>query len=99
MLSHVVLFYTDSNIPDAAKQLIEGCEQYLRPIPGVLQFHVGQPVPSHRPVVDCSYQVALNLVFPDKEAEGIYQEHPLHLEFIDKVFKKVCIKAVVYDFA
>jgi hypothetical protein len=38
-------------------------------------------VPSHRDVVDQSYQVALNLQFASKEAEQAYQVHPLHLEF------------------
>lgn len=99
MLSHVVLFYTDPAQPDAAQQLLDGCEQYLRPIPGVLHYHTGRPVASERPVVDGSYQVALNLIFPSKEAENAYQIHPQHLEFIEKVFKKVCVKAVVYDFA
>ena len=52
----------------------------------------------HRPVVDQSYQVALNLVFPDKKAQDDYQVHPLHVEFVEKVFKRFCQRAVVYDF-
>ena len=99
MFSHVVIFWTDPANPAAADELIAGMEQYLRPIPGVLQFHCGKMVGSHRDVVDQSYQVALNLVFSDKAAEEAYQVHPLHLEFVDKVFKKVCVKAVIYDFA
>jgi hypothetical protein len=54
--------------------------------------------PSERSVVDQSYQVALNLIFPSKAAEQAYQIHPLHLEFIEKAFKPFCQKAVVYDF-
>jgi hypothetical protein len=99
MLSHVVLFYADPAQADAVEQLEAGCEKYLRSIPGVLSYHTGRPVPSHRPVVDGSYSLALNLIFPDKEAESVYQVHPQHLEFIEHVFKKVCVKAVVYDFA
>ena len=85
-------------MPDAAAALIAGAEQYLRPIPGVLQFHIGKMVPSPRPVVDQSYQVALNLVFPSKQAQDDYQVHPLHIEFIEKAFKPNCQKVVVYDF-
>ena len=59
----------------------------------------GRMVPSTRPVVDQSYQVALNLTFEDKEAEAAYQVHPLHLEFVEKVFKPNCQRATVYDFA
>lgn len=99
MFSHVVIFWTDPANAAAPDELIAGMEQYLRPIPGALHFHCGKMVGSHRDVVDQSYQVALNLVFPDKATQDEYQIHPLHLEFIDKVFKKVCVKAVVYDFA
>lgn len=99
MFSHVVIFWTDPANPAGADELLAGMEQYLRPIPGVLTFHCGKMVSSPRPVVDQSYQVALNLVFPDKEAQDAYQIHPLHVEFVEKVFKKVCVKAVVYDFA
>jgi hypothetical protein len=98
MFSHVVIFWTHPEIADAADQLIAGAEKYLRPIPGVLNFHVGRMSPSERPVVDQSYQVALNLVFPSKKAEQEYQVHPLHIEFVEKVFKRCCSKAVVYDF-
>jgi len=99
MFSHVVIFWTDPANPAAADELIAGMEQYLRPIPGVLQLHCGKMVPSHRDVVDQSYQVAVNLLFSDKDAQDAYQVHPLHVEFLEKVFRRVCVKAVVYDFA
>jgi hypothetical protein len=49
--------------------------------------------------VDQSYQVALNIVFTDKQTQDVYQEHPLHLEFVEKAFKPNCAKVIVYDFA
>lgn len=98
MLSHVVIFWTHPENPVAASQLLAGIEQYLRPIPGTLFFHCGHMSPSHRPVVEQSYQIALNIIFPSKESEKAYQVHPLHLEFLEKVFKPLCLKATVYDF-
>jgi hypothetical protein len=98
MFSHVVIFWAKPEVPDAAEQLLAGAEKYLRPIPGVLSFHVGRMSSSTRPVVDQSYQVALNLIFPSKTAEQEYQVHPLHIEFVEKVFKPCCSKAIVYDF-
>lgn len=56
-------------------------------------------VPSERPVVDQSYQVGLNVIFDTKQAQDEYQVHPQHIEFIEKVFKPMCEKVVVYDFA
>lgn len=98
MFSHVVIFWTDPANPKAADELLAGAEKYLRSIPGVLHFHVGRMATSHRPVVDQSYQVALNLVFPSKQAQDEYQAHPQHVEFVEKVFKPRCHKVVVYDF-
>ena len=98
MFSHVVIFWTDPANPKAADEMVAGAEEYLRPIPGVLSFHVGKMVGSHRPVVDQSYQVALNLTFPSKQAQDDYQVHPRHIEFVEKVFKPLCRKVVVYDF-
>ena len=98
MFSHVVIFWTKPDVPDATEKLLAGAEQYLKPCPGVLHYHCGKMVPSHRDVVDQSYQVALNLVFEDKAAQDAYQEHPLHVDFIEKVFKPCCERVVVYDF-
>ena len=98
MFSHVVIFWTDPAQPNAVAELIAGAEKYLKPIPGVLQFHVGKMVRSHRPVVDQTFQVALNLVFPTKQAQDDYQAHPQHVEFVEKVFRRVCQRVVVYDF-
>src|SRR6266850_6113152 len=98
MFSHVVIFWTDPVNPKAADELIAGANQYLKPIPGLMHFHVGKMVGSHRPVVDQSYQVALNTVFTSKQAQDGYQVHPQHLEFVEKDFKKVCTKVVIYDF-
>jgi hypothetical protein len=98
MFAHVVIFWTDPAIENAPDKLLEGITKYLKPIPGTVFFHAGKMAPSHRPVVDQTYQVALNLVFPSKQAQDDYQIHPLHLEFVEKVFKPCCRKVVVYDF-
>ncbi len=97
--SHIVIFWTDPAQPNATDELITGINQYLKDIPGVLHFHVGKMVGSPRPVVDQSYQVALNLVFPSKQAQDDYQVHPQHVEFVEKVFKRLCQRVLVYDFA
>ena len=98
MFSHVVIFWTDPANPKAADELIAGANKYLAPLPGIVHFHIGKMARSQRPVVDQTYQVALNVVFDSKHAQDDYQVHPLHLEFVEKVFKPVCKKVVVYDF-
>jgi hypothetical protein len=98
MFSHVVIFWTDPANPKAPDDLIAGAERYLKAIPGIVFFHIGRMVSSDRPVVDRSYQVALNVVFESKRAQDDYQAHPQHIEFVEKVFKKACQRVVVYDF-
>ncbi len=98
MFSHVVIFWTDPANASAADELVAGANKYLRGIPGVLQFHVGKMTGSDRPVVEQSYQVALNLIFPDKQSQQAYQTHPKHTEFLERVIKRVCKKVLVYDF-
>src|ERR1043166_5431367 len=98
MFSHIVIFWTDPKNPKAGDALITGAEIYLKPIPGVIGFHVGKMASSHRPVVDQTYSVGLNLTFQNKQAQDEYQVHPLHLEFVEKAFKPNCVKCVIYDF-
>jgi hypothetical protein len=98
MFSHIVVFWTDPAKPNAVEELIAGANKYLKSLPGVLQFHVGRMSPSPRPVVEQSYQVAMNMTFPSKAAEQAYQVHPQHLEFVEKAFKPNCTKVVIYDF-
>jgi hypothetical protein len=98
MYSHIVIFWTDPAQPNAAERLIEGANKYLMTLPGIQHFHVGKMVRSQRPVVDQSYQVALNTVFTDRKAQDDYQVHPRHLEFVEKVFKPLCTKVLIYDF-
>jgi hypothetical protein len=98
MFSHVVIFWTEPASAQVAEQLVAGAERYLRPIPGIVSFHVGKMAPSHRAVVDQTYQVGLNVIFSSKEAQDAYQVHPLHAEFIEKVLKPISKKVIVYDF-
>ena len=99
MFSHVVIFWTDPGQPKAAEELIAGAIKYLQPIPGIQFFHIGKMVGSQRPVVDQTYQVALNTVFADKQAQDDYQIHPLHLEFVARYVKPLVKRVAVYDFA
>jgi Stress responsive A/B Barrel Domain len=97
MFSHIVIFWTDPGEPNAADLVIAGAEQYLASLPGIVNFHAGRMARSHRDLVDQTYQVGLNIQFETKQAQDDYQNHPRHLEFIDKC-KHLWTKVVVYDF-
>ena len=97
MYSHVVIWWTHPEAPNADDELIAGAEKYLRSISTVKHFHVGKMVPSHRSVVDQSYQVAMHVEFADKQGHDEYQAHPMHVEFAGK-FSQLWKRIVVYDF-
>jgi stress responsive alpha/beta barrel protein len=97
MFSHVVIFWTDQSRADAPDVLIVAAKKYLESIPGIMHFHVGRMVSSHRDVVDQTYQVALNIQFESKRAQDEYQDHPQHLEFV-KQCKPLFAKVLIYDF-
>jgi hypothetical protein len=98
MFSHVVIFWTDPEKPEAADAVIAGGNKFLKSIPGLTHFHIGKMVGSARPVVDQTYQVALNTVFTSKQAQDDYQVHPQHLEFVAQCVKPFVKKVLVYDF-
>lgn len=98
MFSHIVIFWTDPAKPEAADEVIAGANKLLKTIPGLTHFHIGKMVESARPVVDQTYQIALNTVFTSKQAQDDYQVHPQHLEFVAQYVKPLVKKVVVYDF-
>jgi Stress responsive A/B Barrel Domain len=97
MFSHIVIFWTDPGQSNAADEVVANAKKYLTSVPGVLSFHAGKMAPSHRNVVDQSYQVGLNIQFETKQAQDHYQVHPLHLEFVERS-KAFWTKVIVYDF-
>jgi hypothetical protein len=97
MFSHIVIFWTDPAQTNAAEEVVASAKKYLATVPGVMSFHAGKMAHSHRGVVDQSYQVGLNLQFETKQAQDEYQDHPLHLAFVEKC-KMLWTKVIVYDF-
>ena len=95
MFSHIVIFWTDPANPAAADELVAAANKYLRPIPGALHFHVGKMVPSHRPVVDQTYQVALNIIFADKKAQDDYHKQ-LFLECRNRLDSIATVHELIY---
>ena len=98
MFVHVVYFWTKDGTPDSAKQqLVEDCRKYLGDIPTVRHLWTGRPAMTPRDVVDNSYDVGLCVVLDDSAGHDVYQEHPLHKEFIARN-KPNWRRVQVYDF-
>ena len=98
MFIHTVYFWLDNAASDAdCKQLIHDCRKYLGKVPTVRQLWAGPPALTPRDVVDNSYAVGLTVVLDDAAAHDVYQEHPLHKEFIQRN-KVHWARVQVYDF-
>lgn len=95
MLVHTVIFRTRNK--EKLGHFREGLET-LRKIDGVAFFHIGEPVPSARPVVDDFFDFALCVAFNDDEA-GLarYANHPIHLAFVENYVKADGAKLQVFD--
>lgn len=99
MFVHVVYFWLNEGTPDSARQqLAVDCETYLGKIPSVRHLWAGGPAMTPRPVVDNSYDVGLCVVLDDAAGHDVYQEHPLHKEFIARN-KPHWKRVQIYDFA
>jgi len=96
-LIHQVFFWLKNpgSISDR-KQLAEGLQQ-LSVIPVIKQLHIGFPASTEkREVVDNSWDVSEIMYFDDLAGQKIYQDHPLHQEFIQK-YSHLWKKVIVYD--
>ena len=98
MFVHVVYFWMKPGAPDGARsKLVEECRTYLGKIPTVRHIWTGRPAMTPREVVDNSYDVGLCVVLDDAAGHDVYQEHPLHKEFIARN-REHWKRVQVYDF-
>ena len=98
MFVHTVYFYVKATASQAARdQLVNDCRAYLGKIPCVKTLWAGVPAMTPRDVVDNSYGVGLTVVLEDIAGHDVYQEHPLHLDFI-KRNKETWESVKIYDY-
>jgi hypothetical protein len=96
-LLHQVFFWLKNKGSKADRdQLVAGLRT-LAKIPTVRSLYVGVPASTEaRGVVDGSFDVSELMVFDSVADEKIYQDHPIHQEFIAKN-SHLWSKVVVYD--
>lgn len=84
MVVHTVYFWLNENAPAGERQrLAESCLTLLGKVPSVRHIWAGPPAATpKRDVIDSSYDVGLTVILDDLPAHDVYQEHPLHKEFI-----------------
>jgi hypothetical protein len=98
MFVHTVYFWMNPGASDAQRQqLVDDCTKFLAEIPTVRHCWAGRPAMTPREVVDNSYDVGLCVVMDDAAGHDVYQEHPLHKDFIARN-KPNWKRVQIYDF-
>ena len=97
-VTHVVLVWLKTPGDEAARQRVIDTSKTFATIPGVVSVTSGKALPSTRPVVDSSYDVAVVMGFTDEAALRAYDQHPTHKKAVDEVLKPLAAKLVIYDF-
>lgn len=96
-LIHTVYFWLNDDVDEASAKNFEQGVWRLEGIPTVKRMFVGPAASTpSRGVTDNSFDYALILWFDDVAGHDVYQEHPIHLKFVEEQeakFKRV----QVYD--
>jgi len=96
MFVHHVYFWLKN--PDSAedkKKLIDGLQK-LSKVKTIRSFHIGQPAPTNRDVIDRSYSISWLVLFDNGADQESYQTDPIHLKFVEEC-SSVWTKVIVYD--
>jgi len=95
MLSHNIYFSLAEPTPENKQRLVDACNKYLAPHPGVDYFASGVLCEEQKNIFnDRDYDVALVMTFKDRKALGVYARTPEHQKFIAEttaLLKKVRI--------
>ena len=82
-LAHIVYFTLHENSPERVEELLAACRHYLTGHDGTDYFSVGSLVPDlQREVNQRDFDVALHVIFADRQSHDLYQVSDRHQEFI-----------------
>lgn len=97
-VAHVVVVWLKrhGNAEDQSKLI--AAAKSLKSIDGVLSVDVGTMLPSKRPIVDSTYDVAVVFRFSDEKSLRAYEKNPVHLRAVKEVLKPLSSKLLIYDF-
>ena len=94
---HHVFFWLKNPESKADKDKLIAGIKALKKIETVKDIHVGVVASTEkRDVVDTSWSVSELIFFTNVEGQAVYQDHPLHLEFV-KNCSELWEKVIVYD--
>jgi hypothetical protein len=97
MLNHTVIFWLKKELSAQDKEMFYQELEKLGMIESVHQLHIGSPAATtKRPVIDHSYDFCLTVILENISAHDLYQQDPIHLNFIEKC-AQMWDKVKIYD--
>jgi hypothetical protein len=93
---HHVFFWLKKDLDEASIQKFRNGLTSLTTIKTVRMAHLGVPATTNREVIDSSYSYSLLLIFRNLKDQEIYQDHPVHLKFVEEC-AGFWDRVVVYD--
>lgn len=97
-VTHIVICWLKDSGNTKQRQQIEAVSKSFAEIPGILDIVVGSTLPSERPVVDTSFDIAIVMTFENQQALKNYLNHPNHKIATRETLKPLAEKIIVYDF-
>ena len=93
---HHVFFWLKEPDDKEVRARFERALKLLVSVETISEFHLGVPAATNRDVIDTTYTYSLLTLFRNKADQDIYQEHPVHLKFIEDCHE-LWERVVVYD--
>lgn len=79
--------------------LIRATEELQKSTGLIRSVRYGRPVPSDRPVVDDTFDLALFLRFADRQALADFETHPAHQKAKREILQPLARRVLIYDTA
>jgi D-alanyl-D-alanine dipeptidase len=99
-IQHVVLLWLQRPGNAQDRHAIIRATKEMQTSTGLIRsFRSGRPVPSQRPVVDDTFDLALVMEFDNRHALAAFENHPVHLAAKKKFLQPLARKVRIYDIA
>lgn len=97
-VSHVVVVWLKEPGNAQMREKFITASRALENIPGVVSRHVSAVIPSERPKVDDTYDVAVTATFENAQALEKYMQNPKHKTMLKEQLKPFVNRVVIYNF-
>ena len=96
MFVHTVFFWLRRGISTKDETAFRAGLASLTGVDSIVHSWIGAPSATDRSVIDSSWQYSMTSVFKDRAAQEHYQDHPIHLAFVEHC-QQYWQRVVVYD--